>query len=416
MLTASSDATAPDLERLIRSGLIDCVFEPVRDVTTDAPAGYRVRHINSEDPQLGHEESTSLRAVLRQSPLVGDIDSSFRETGLRAAEAAGLESHTRLFMTAEPESLVTLEDRSGEPDRSVILQLDAGRVARHPAAVLRSVRAARQLGWGIGVTGVGQTIESTAFLPLVNPSVVTLHEDVLRYEDEDYLAELIRLLHAHVERTGAVIVAEGVSEEDDLDLVAAIGARLITGPFVGEATSEPATIDVPREDPLGEHTARNLPVSGTPYSIAQGLRRDPLVLPHAMLGAQLRSLVRRALGSGASTVAIGAFAEEADLSEEMVSGFAALEEACGFVGMLSGGFSEAPVAGVRSGGVDSSDPLRREYAIIVVGPDWSGMVTASQRVDLGSDGRLEYDVFVTSERYACVDAARSLLSRISAAR
>ena len=40
------------------------------------------------------------------------------------------------------------------------------------------------------------------------------------------------------------------------------------------------------------------------------------------------------------------------------------------------------------------------------------MVAASRRSDPGPDGRVEYDVYVTSERYTCVDAARGVLSRI----
>ncbi|PMD04291.1 hypothetical protein CJ199_12920, partial [Brevibacterium paucivorans] len=86
-------------------------------------------------------------------------------------------------------------------------------------SVLRSVRSARQLGWSIGISGVGLDLATTAYLPLVNPAVVALHPGVLKIEDKEHLAKLNMLLRAHVERTGAVVVAEGVDSEDDLIMV-----------------------------------------------------------------------------------------------------------------------------------------------------------------------------------------------------
>lgn len=405
-----------ELERLIRSGLIGCRFAPVYDIATETTAGYRVRAFNREDPDQDPDGPSPLRAAVHRSELVADVDASLRDVALRTAEAAGLPADTRLFIAAEPESLVALYDRTNEPDRSVILQLSADRVARHPAAVLRSVRSARQLGWGIGMSEVGSTIASTSFLPIVNPSVVSLHPTVLKNQDNEFLAEFIRLLNSHVERTNAVIIAHGVADEDDLERVASLGARLATGSYFGDFTESPAPVPQLKEDPLREHLVRNLQISGTPYSIAQGLHRDPLVVDLPLLGSLLRSLLQRAESGGPSTVVVGVFADEADLSPLMREAFENLRDRCGFVGMLSGGFNVPPVDGVRSGPVDSSDSLRREYAVVVVGPDWSGMVTASQRVDLGADGKIEYDTFVTTQRYPCVDAARTLLSRITVAR
>ncbi|GAA4283870.1 hypothetical protein GCM10022261_14010 [Brevibacterium daeguense] len=401
-----------ELERLVRSGLIDTYFSPVLDFVTGHPAGYMLQHVNREDGRAGHEEAAALRRTIRASELVGDFDSSLRAIGLRAAQAAGLPTHTRLFLTAEPESLVTLEDRTDEPDRSVILQLDPERIVASPAAVLRSMRQARSLGWGIGMKSIGLDLRSTAFLPLVNPSVVGLHEDVLKITDKQHLAELIRLLHAHTERTGAVIMVEGVSSEDDLELVRALGARFITGPLYGQSSREPEPVANPWEDPLRDHFTRNLAVQGTPFSIARGLKRDPLIMDDELLRAELGSLLRRALTSGESTVAIGVFGEEQTLSDGALESFAALRDTAGFTALLSGGFEEPPIPGVRTGAVDASDPLRSQYSVMVIGPDWSGMVAADRRSDPGPDGRIQYDVFVTTERYTCVDAARGALTRV----
>lgn len=412
MLTERVNESTHELERLVRSGLIDTYFSPVVDFFTSEPAGYRLQYINREHGEHDDAAAAQLRRTVRSSDLVGDFDSSLRAIGLRAAEAAGLPTHTRLFLTAEPEALGTVEDRTDEPDRSVILQLDPESIAGSPAAVLRSVRQARTLGWGIGMKKIGIDLRSAAFLPLVNPSVVSLHADVFDITDRDHLAELIRLLHAHTERTGAIIMAEGVRSEKDLDLVEAMGTRFVTGPMFGRPSLTPEPLANPWEDPVNDHITRNRTVQGTPFSAARGLRRDPLVMDGDRLTAQLCSLQKRALTGSGTSVVIGVFAEDPDLDTGTRENFTALQDAGGFTALVSGGWEDCPIAGVRTGVLDASDPLRREYAVIVTGSDWSGMVAAYRRVDPGSDGRTEYEVYVTTERYTCVDAARAVLTRI----
>ncbi|WP_169252188.1 EAL domain-containing protein [Brevibacterium sp. 'Marine'] len=401
------------LEELVRSGGIETYFAPVVDVLTFQRVGHQILQAPTGDPELGRAESENLRHAMRASTITGDIDASLRDSALRTAEGAGLPKSNRLFLHAEAESFATLEDRAGEPDRSVILQLDANRVASSPASVLRSVRSARAMGWGVGMSSVGADLRSTSFVPLVNPSVVGLHPDVLRIACDSHLAELNRLLHAHLERTGAVILADGVETEDDLDRVRALGARFMSGRYFGEATKQPQPFSEPNEDALVSHYSRNLPALGTPYSISQGLRREPLVMNRELLVAQIAALEERALASGTATITLGVFGEDAEFSEATRLRYEKIRDTVGLTAMFSGGFDGPPIPGVRTGLVDASDPIRNEHGVVVVGPDWSGMVAASKRSDPGSDGQTVFDVYITTDRYTCVDAARSVLTRVA---
>lgn len=398
-----------DLEELVRSGQISSLFSPIVDVITGDDAGYRVSHRAGEDGEPIDAET--LRRAIRASDMVGDIDSSIRDQTLRDVEAAGLPGHTRLFVNSEPESLVTLEDRT-DAESSVVLQLDPSRIAAQPGTVLRSVRSARQLGWSIGISGVGLDLASTAYLPLINPAVVSLHPGVLRIDDTAHLAKLNALLRAHVERTGAVVVAEGTDDEADLILVRALGARFATGELYASPTAHPKAISVPPEDALSGHYTRNKQIQGTPYSIAQGLESDPLVVDYDFMIEHAVQLLKRAVEVGASALVVGVFGEEEQLPARVKEAYHEVGRTAGLAAVLSGGFDESPVPNVRSGPVDHSDALRDEYAVIVVGPDWSSMVSAHRRNELGADGRREFDLFITTERYASVDAARSVLSRI----
>ena len=405
-----------DLERLVRSGLITTSFAPVVDLETDAVVAHRVFHTSAEVDSFEMEDFVAVRRAVRESPLAGDFDSSLRAIALREAQRLELPANNRLLLTTEPQSLVTVEDRTGEPDRSAILHLHPERIAMAPAMTLRSVRQARSLGWGIGMSSIGMDLTTTAFLPLVNPSVVMLHRQVLQIEDAAHIAELVRLLHAHVERTDAIIIADGIETDADVHRARAMGARFGTGTRFGAPSRTPTPVDATREDPIAAHFTRNLPAQGTPFTIAQALRRDPMVMDADMLDAQLRSLEDRTLTAGRSAVVIGVFAGLDELPQTTIDRYTRIADSAGYTVMLSNGFDSPPVAAAWGGAVDTSDPLGEEYASIMVGPDWSGMTVAKRRPAPGPDGRTELDVHVTTERYACVDAARSVMSRIRALR
>jgi len=403
-----------DLEGLVRSGLLTTYFAPVVDLDTDAVIAHQVFHGNAESAQFGMDDFVALRRSVRDSPLAGDLDSSLRALALREAQTLELPRSNRLLLTTEPQSLVTVEDRTGEPDRSAILQLHPERVAMAPAMSLRSVRQARSLGWGIGMSSIGVDLSTTSFLPLVNPSVVTLHRHVLDIEDPTHIAELIRLLQAHVERTEAIIIADGIRDDADVLTARAMGARFGTGPYYGTPSPTPTPVDPAGEDPLEAHYTRNLPAQGTPFTIAQGLRRDPMIMDAEMLEAQLASLEERTLTAGTSAVVIGIFAEHEELRDDTIERYTRIADSTGYTVMLSNGFDTSPVPAAWGGPLDTSDPLRHELAVVMVGPDWSGMTVGKRRPAPGADGRTEYEVYVTTDRYACVDAARSVMSRIRA--
>ncbi|WP_245579766.1 EAL domain-containing protein [Brevibacterium album] len=400
-----------DLEQLVRGGLIHTHFSPVADLDSGAVIGHRVYHGIADAP-ADAAQFAGFRQSVRRSEHVADIDASLRSLALREAESLRLPRANRLFLTAEPQSLGTVEDRTGEPDRSAILQLHPDSITQAPAMTLRSVRQARALGWGIGMASIGADLRTTAFLPLVNPSVVMLHATVLGIEDTSHLADLTRLLQAHMERTGAILVADGVHTEEDVLKAQALGAHFGTGPWFGPASRSPEPADPGDRDVLADHHTRNLIAQGTPFTIAQNLERDPLVMDGEMLTAQLRSLAERSLAAGESAVVISVFGDVERLDPDTVGRFERIADAVGYTVMLSAGFDTPPVAEARGGQIDTSDPLRAEFCIIVIGPDWSGLTVAKRRFSPGPDGRTEYDVHVTTERYACVDAARSVFSRI----
>lgn len=401
----------PDnLEDLIRHGLIGTKFEPVRDILTGSPAGYVISPFRHDVEDYC---SDLLREAIQKSDHTGDLDSSIRGVALRDAERAGISHNTRLFFSTEPESLVTLEERPDAQARSMILNLDHARVRENPAAALRSIRSARQMGWGIGIRNVGLDLGSLSFIPLINPSIVALHPDVLRIGDRAYLAQLTWLLQAHLERTSAVVLAQGAEDDRDVDLAEQMGVRLISGPFVGAGTENPEPLEMPAEDYLADHYTRNKQVQGTPHSISQALRRDPLITSEDLMLDEIRALLERAVHAGPSAVVVTVHGEDEFLNSRVKDLVMQIAPNVGVMASVSGGFDEIHLPHIMSGPIDSSDPLRDEFAVVVVSSDWSAMITAHRLARPGTEGRTDYETYFTTDRYACVDAARAVLSRLA---
>ena len=402
-----------DLEHVIRHGLIGTKFEPVHDNVTGSPAGYVVTPFRRD---IDDCDSDRLRESIQLSDHTGDYDSSIRGIALRDAENAGITQNTRLFFSAEPESLVTLEERPDSHARSMILKLDHTSVRDNPAAVLRSIRSARQMGWGIGIRNVGLDLESLSFIPLINPSIVGLHPDVLRIEDRAYLSKLTWLLQSHIERTSGVIFARGVRDERDVDLAEQMGVRLISGPFFGPGTETPEPLEMAAEDYLADHYTRNKQVQGTPYSISQSLGRDPLITSQDLLLEEIRSLLERAKHAGPSAVVVVVHSSDECLDPTIGDLIRSIAPEVGVLASVSGESVATTLPNIMTGPLDSSDPLRNEYGVVVVSSDWSAMITAHRLARPGAEGRTDFETYFTTDRFACVDGARAVLSRLASRR
>jgi DICT domain-containing protein len=75
--------------------------------------------------------------------------------------------------------------------------------------------------------------------------------------------------------------------------------------------------------------------------------------------------------------------------------------------------ADEPVAGVRGATLDSRDPLRGEWDVIVVGPHFAGALVARDCGDDGPDSQRRFDAVITYDRDLVIEAARSLLLRLT---
>ncbi|WGW13407.1 EAL domain-containing protein [Saxibacter everestensis] len=408
------DATDSDeLKRIIRAGRLRTLFRPLVELESHRVLAYEALH-TAEGSEL--RDADRIRAAIRDSDMVGDLDAASRFFALETAGTLSLLPKTRIFIDAEIESFATLEDRTNEADRSVVLQLESSTLKTHPAQVLRAINQARSLGWGIAMRGVGHDFASCAFLPLINPAVICLHPSLLRQGPSRHVAEVINLVTAHAERTGAVILADGISDSQGLSMARALGAQLGRGDYFAPSTATPT---VPaaglKDDVLRRHGSRNSSPHLSPYALAVG-SLEPRRATKALLIEISKSIEQRALSLGSATILLAGFQEAEYITQETKERYRTLAEQLAMVVMVAGDLDEAPVPLTRGGPLDTSDPVRKEWTIVVIGPDWSTLLAAHDLGDSGPENERRFDFILTHDRLLAIDAARSLMSRIPAER
>src|SRR3712207_2307682 len=112
-------------------------------------------------------------------------------------------------------------------------------IAARPAELLRTVERVRELGWAIAVDDVGAESMSLAFLPLLCPDVVKLDLRLVQERPGPAVAEIMNAVNAYAERSGAVVLAEGVEHEGHLEAARGLGATLGQGWLFGRPAPGP---------------------------------------------------------------------------------------------------------------------------------------------------------------------------------
>ncbi len=411
-----SDDTAESLGDLLRSGGVRSVFQPIVDLDTRAVVGYEALARGPEGPL---ERPDRLFAAARAAGRLAELDAACRSAALRGAIEQQLFAPLTLFVNVEPEVLDTapLEELLALADDApcrlrVVLEITERALATRPAELLRTVERVRALGWGIAVDDVGAESLSLAFLPLLRPDVVKLDLRLVQERPGPAVAEIMTAVTAHAERTGALVLAEGIEDEQHLATARALGATLGQGWLFGRPAAAPARELRPGELILPPAGPAAFP-GGTPF---QCLPPDAVLrrAPKRLLIEVSKQLEREALRHGETCVVAATFQEARHFTPATARRYGELVDRTGFVCALGEGLPEQALPGLRGATLSPEDPVRAEWDLVVLAPHFSAALLAR---DLGDDGAADgdrtFEYALTYQREAVVDAAAALLSRVA---
>jgi diguanylate cyclase (GGDEF)-like protein/PAS domain S-box-containing protein len=262
----------------------------------------------------------------------------------------------------------------------------------------------------VAVDDVGADSMSLAFLPLLAPDVIKLDLSLVQDRPGPAVAEIMNAVNAHAERTGAVILAEGIETEAHLATARALGATLGQGWYFGRpgpgAASGRATGELTL--PGGPAAA---PLDASPFScLPDGvpLRRSA----KSLLIELSKQLEREAMRLGETCVVAATFQEARHFTPSTIQRYRDLVERTGFVCALGEDLPVEPLPGVRGAALDPADPVRGEWDVVVLSPHFSAALLAHDLGDGGPDLERTFEYALTYDRDTVIAAAHALLTRV----
>ncbi|MFW3173040.1 EAL domain-containing protein, partial [Geodermatophilus sp. CPCC 206100] len=406
------------IDDVLATDAVRSVFQPIIELDTGRVVAYEAL---ARGPQGPLERPDALFAAARAAGRLAELDAACRSAALRGAVRQGLRAPVTLFVNVEPEVLDTapLGDLLALADAApgglrVVLEITERALATRPAELLRTVERVRAAGWGVAVDDVGAEPLSLAFMPLLRPDVVKLDLRLVQERPGPAIAEIMNAVNAHAERTGAVVLAEGIEDAGHLHMARALGATLGQGWLFGRPGPGPVpgavtgALALPAQEasPLSADADRS-PFACLPPAVA--LREAP----KALLIELSKQLEREALRLGPASVVAATFQEARHFTPSTTQRYRDLVERTGFVCALGEDLPVEPLPGLRGAALAPEDPIRGEWDVAVLGPHFAAALLARDLGDDGPDADRRFEYALTYDRDTVVRAAAALLARVA---
>lgn len=409
-----SDILAADALDLVISGrMIRSVFQPIVDLDSGSVVAYEALSRGPEGPL---EAPDRLFDIARAVGRLTELDELCRRTALESAIAIGMFAPLTLFVNVEPavldsarlEELVLLAEQA-PGELQIVLEITERAIGERPAQLLATVSRLRAAGWRIALDDVGADDMSLAFMPLLRPDIVKLDLSLVQKRPGRAVAEIMNAVNAYAERSGAVLLAEGIEDEKHLEIARSLGARLGQGWMFGRPAARLSEalpvggLDLP---PAVVATSNGSPFGCLPSEVPLRRSTKPLLIELS------KFLEREAIRLGSTCLVVAAFQEAKHFTPDTAHRYRELVRRVGFVAAIGQGLGPEPVCGLRGADLDPDDPVRGEWNVIVLAPHFAAALLARDLGDRGPDLQRRFEFALTYDRATVAAAAHTLLSRV----
>lgn len=396
---------------------VRAAYQPLVDLYSGETVGYEALARGPRGSRL--ERPDLLFEAARVAGLEREVEWECQRAALQGALDGGLTPDQALFVNVEPRllradrpaHLTALLDEALERF-SLFAEFTERSLTDRPAEVLAAVKRQRERGVGIALDDVGADPRSLALMPFLAPEVIKLDLRLVQENPTPLIAEIVHAVSAEAERTGALVLAEGIETEQHRQTALALGARYGQGWFFGrpgELHPARATSGLGIARPARvPHTAHASPFEAVaPHRpVRRGSKR--------LLLALSRQIEAQAASLGSSAVILSTFQEAEFFTANTAARYARLSEHAALAGALGVGLSEQPAPGVRGVAIELADPLRGEWDVTVIAPHFAMAFVARELGDAGEDMERRFDFTTTYDRDLAIAAALAMMSRVAA--
>jgi DICT domain-containing protein len=153
-------------------------------------------------------------------------------------------------------------------------------------------------------------------------------------------------------------------------------------------------------------------VGATPVQVTERSRRLRVATKRHLLAVS-RHLEDQTSNLGEAAVLLSGFQTRERFAPGTRRRYRKLAERAAFVAAFGLSMGEHPEPGVRGAAVASDDPLVDEWDVAVVAPHFAALLAARDLGDQGPDLDRRFEFVVTYDRDLVLQAASSLMARIS---
>jgi EAL domain-containing protein (putative c-di-GMP-specific phosphodiesterase class I) len=390
--------TALPLARSTATAVLSMVFQPIVDLRSEGVVGYEA--LARGPAGSPWERPDDLFAQARLEGRLREMDWACRVAAMRDARACSSDRPAwRLFVNTEPEVLGTICPEEllsdwvgGTGELDIVVEVTERALVHGPRRLLAAVEELRALGCEIALDDVGANEASVALLPLIEPDVVKLDAPLLSASDEAALTSL-RAVTSYVERSGAVVVAEGIETELDRARAVALGAGWGQGYLFARPRALHARDVAGYRPAAAPSPLRRPPVGRRPDDMPRLLVSPEWVTGH------LRWVAESATHGAATNVLLIRLPDAGVAPVDFAERLTALHETCALTLFVLGEGGRVATEGFAGDGGE-------EIVGVLLGPSVSHSVVASRT----GDGR--YEVLLDDRPDAVASAARHFLRHL----
>lgn len=373
----SVETASKPVRSIIEEHRVHVVYQPIVDLDTGAHVAFESLARGPAGTDL--EPPIDLFDAAEADGLTAELDWECRDAALREALRCGLSHPYSLFINSQPAAFrvrrpAYLDEavRVARTRFPVIVDVSEHWLVDDPVGVIATLGDAHSRGFRISLDDVGSSPHCAALVPLLDPDVIKLDLPRLDALGPVRAAELAAVLKEQADRSGALILAEGIESAEDRLAALAFGARLGQGWFYGRPGPLAQQLAATRVPPMRVRF-RSLDlleaIPSTPFELVARCGDLPIVSAEELAVIEIET-ERKAERAGEDR----------------------------------GG---SPIVLRSDGHVPTHHPLARQRVVAALGPHHAAALVARE---LG-DGRYEYAVL--RDRDAVVRAARSLVRHVS---
>jgi EAL domain-containing protein (putative c-di-GMP-specific phosphodiesterase class I) len=343
-----------------------------------------------------------------------ELDWICRAAAVRGALDAGLSPQMPLFVNIEPASartrcppdLAPVID-AGAAALEIVAELTERSLATDPAGLLLVVEQLRRGAMRIALDDVGADPSSQALMPLLEPDVIKLDRALVQHPHSPFAQVVLAAVRQQAERTGAVILAEGIETAQNLADARAMGATLGQGWLLGYP------------GPMPKQTSAALPSlpmltvsdasASAPFAIARQ-HVSPIRVDEQRLASAIRRVEEVADRTDQPSVLFATLPRAQPFDPPTQARYVALAGRRVLAAVYAAGMPRDAGPNLRGCPLDPDDPLAGEASVLVISAHVSAAVFA---VEVPGAGPRQFDMIETRDPDLIVPAARPLVRRLA---